>query len=280
MRRLLPFALLVSTALALSGCGNRSRSVVTEEDADLYGSSRVDLSTVVEVVLVGTIGETHAESDGYSLEVLREAVERADADVLLINATPQQWEQAQRVLGAIEGPVNAESVPDRAIGRQPELWGVAWALRDEIEVVAYGVESIDVLADRASYFASHPNGPETQSYLRAAARFQMAIIANRGEEDPLWLHSTEYLELSAEQSRWLSYHAEEDMGLGGELRVNARAAANIEDILDGRLGERVVILTPAERLYFLSGVLDARNDVRPLPAAIVFRDLRTDVAER
>jgi len=273
------FALLL-ISLLFAAWGNRSQTVTPTEERDVYESDRVDLSTVIEVVLVGTIGDTHTDSAGYSLDILREAVERADADVLLINATAEQWEQAQTVLGAIEGPVSEATIPDRALARQPELWAVAWPLRDELEVVPYGVETIEVLAERASYFAGHPNGPETQSYLRAAARLQMAIIANRGEEDPLWLHSDEYLELTSEQSRWLSYHAEESMGLGGEMRINARAAAEMLDAIDGRLGQRVVVLTPAERLYFLAGALAARTEVRPLPAAIVFRDLRTAISQR
>jgi hypothetical protein len=73
-----------------------------------------------------------------------------------------------------------------------------------------------------------------------------------------------------QESLWLSYFVEAELGLAGELRSEARHAAIMSDALTRYRGQRIAIVFDVRSRYSLEGELLVREGVDVVPAAQIF----------
>jgi hypothetical protein len=256
----LPLPLFALSLLVLVACGGAQIAPVP--DAVITPVPPSDPGGRTTVMVLGTLHEGHLRG-GYPLEVVEGVVRAFRPDVVLVELQPSEVGPALAAVDALEDPLDAAS-GSAPLSGMPELYAVVLPLRHELGYEVVGVSATDAgaIADREAYYRDAPHGPVERRYLVANATLHAATIGNEGPRDPVWLHSEEFAELVREATLWLAYFAEEAMGRGGELRLQARSAALVDAALDAASGDRVLIVYDVAARWWLEDALDVRTDVR------------------
>lgn len=227
-----------------------------------------------EVVVLPVLGRDHLRSQQWDVPALVAFIEKLGPDVLIVDATPEEVAACGSAATAEHGAdglsalLVAPSPEMVAIAeRRPELLTVVALTRWlGIELVPSGVFDDESRAQREAWFTANPFGPGSRDYMAARAAWQAAWLGRDAVNDLPFLFGSTYAELSGEASRWLSYHAEQQLGKAGELRGLAREAALVEDALLAYPDARVVVLTSHERRYFIEAAIAATFSDRILSA--------------
>lgn len=264
----LPFVASIAS-LVLAACAGATTATRPVRAIDVEPAMPSSLvSDLTTATYLGTLHERHYIAE-YSLSEVEAAVRSFRPDVVLVELPPDDVAGVCAevdALGEEAGPTTLENVWVRTL---PELYRVVIPLRHELgyDVVGISGWTPEAMADRAAYYEAWPHGPEEREYIVANAAFHAAFLRNDGWNDPTWLHGDEYMETLSDASRWLAYFAEERMGRGGALRVQARHAALLADALERYPGERVLVVFDVTARWALEPVLGAHPDVHHLSAA-------------
>ena len=214
---------------------------------------------------VGYLGTLHAAHlmSGYSLDIVEAAIRNFRPDVVLVEVPPSAMAEVLAEVDAVGEAAGPDTLQSQWIRPLPELYSVVLPLRHELryDVVPVSGWTEAAKADRDAYYMQFPHGPMEREYIIANATFHAAFLQNEGAQNVAYLHGPEYLETLTDASRWLSYYAEEAMRQGGELRVQGRHAALVEEALTAFRGQRILIVFDATSRWYLEPVVRARRDV-------------------
>ena len=250
---IVPFFAWASLGLAV-GCGGVQD--VSESD-ELDVRPGVERGPGTEVAILGTLHRGHETSTHYGLAEVEAVIRAANPDVVMLEVPPHLFPSV--VEACTGGPVTPEAAVFAT--SYPEVCEVAIPLQASMGYTMLPISgwTESVSEDREAYYATHPIGPGTREYILAQHRSQAAQLDNDMWENPAWVNGEEYLALSSDEGRWLSYFAEEDLGDAGELRLNSRHAGLMLDGIREHVGERILVMFGARHRYFLLGAAEASN---------------------
>jgi len=217
-----------------------------------------------EVVLLGTIHGTHRTSERYSLETLERTIREIDPDIVLTEIPPNRLEAALR------GFETAGRVTERRVSVFPEYTDVLFPLTRELDfrILPAAAWSAQMNQYRSRMLARIRNDPEYRREWAAhmAARRRFARALGERSDDPLFIHTRRYDEITREGFGAYDRHFNDMLGPGGWTNINEAHYALIEEALDRHRGEgkRILITFGSSHKYWFLDRLRAREDIRLL----------------
>jgi len=264
MKRLV---LTISFAFALVAAGCGGAPPVADAPTDGPADARLPAGWADSderlVTVLATLGQGHARSDAWGFDEVEAVLAYWEPDLVLVDVPPT----------SLAAAVAGDADDDVFLAMHPEVTEVVLPRAADLgyAVQAIGGATLEGLEDRQRWDADNPAGPPNRLLIAMTARLRALWIANEAENNPLWLHGDEYLEASWLYFAWLLYEVEEDLGADGELRRMARTTRAMGTILDTTDARRVLILVNPGARWFVEGMVDAREDVRRVPGASLFR---------
>lgn len=237
-----------AAALPLSGCaGDNSVSGLND------GKTRV--------TVLGTIHSTHRNSSRYSLDILREAIRRAEPDVFLTEIPPDRIEEAKRSFAEIG------EVTEPRTRVFPEYTDVVFPLSQEMDFEILGTAGwTRAIADnRRVALQAIENDParadEWAEHL-AARRNYSRELDGRGD-DPLFIHTGEYDEIVERAQAPYQRYFDADLGPGGWTQINRAHTDLINAGLDAASGKglKTLITFGSWHKYMILRSLAGRDDI-------------------
>lgn len=213
------------------------------------------------VYVLGTLHSQHKQSARYSLEILRQALRRAQPGRLLAEIPPDRIAEAYR---SFEETGEVTEPRTRVF---PEYTDVAFPLTREMDFRIIGTAGwTPALArDRAQALERIANDPARQHQWRAhqAAQREFANALRGRGDDPLFIHTPEYDALIERAQTPYQRHFDADLGAGSWTQINAAHNALINGALDemqGAGGVAVVTFGTAHK-YLILRSLAQRKDI-------------------
>lgn len=261
MQRLLLLTLLALATACGGAAANSSPTASDTPAGTLPTGIETRLSTVA---FLGTLHEVH-DRIGYPLETVEHVIRAFEPDLVLVELPPDAFDDALAQADAYAE--TGTEITERWLHDKPELYEVVLPLRHDLgyEVLPVSGWTQAAEAARDAYYFVNPHGPMERHYVIANAAFHATFLENTGFSNPTWLHGTEYLRLLTDASRWLSYYAEEQMGLGGELHVQSRHAALIEDAVRAFPGRRILVVFDTTARWYIEPVLAGIEGAQLVP---------------
>ncbi len=225
-------------------------------------------AALTKLTVLGVLHRTHRTSTAYSLDVLREAVRRAEPDVILTEIPPN------RIGEAIRGFEETGEVTEPRTKVFPEYTDVVFPLSREMDFELVGTAgwSQEIADDRAAALSAIENDPERasqwQEHREARAEYSRAVSV-RGD-DPRFIHTPEYdVAVQRAQTPYQIYF-DPDLGPGGWTKINAAHTDLINEALDAISGQglKVLVMFGAWHKYMIERSLGFRGDIErldPLP---------------
>ncbi len=254
--RISAVTLVLALGIAAVACGGASSASTTPDTLEATTQLPVLLAPQQSTVaFLGTLHEAHLRG-GYPLSVVEQTIRNFEPDLVLVELPPASFEEA-----LVDSDARAEDpshvLANRWLRNKPELYNVVLPLRTELgyDVLPVSAWTAGAQADRDAYYFEHPHGPMERYYIMANAAFHAEFLENNGFTNPQWLHESAYLDGLTAASRWLSYYAEEEMGRGGELRMQAAHAALVEDAIRAFPGRRILIVFDTTSRWYLEPVV-------------------------
>lgn len=257
------FALLALAHLAACGGAPPVADAPPDAPATAVLPAMWDAGDERLVTVLATLGRGHARSEAYGFDEVEALLDHWDPDLVLVDV-PE---------ASLAAAVAGDGADDVFLAMHPEVTEVILpsAARLGYAVQAIGAATPQGFEDRQRWDADNPAGPPNRLLIALTARLRALWLANDAENDPIWVHGDEYLEASRLYSAWLSYEVEEDLGADGELRRMARTTHRMGAILDATEAARVMVFVNPGARWFVEGAVDARDDVRRVPGAALFR---------
>ena len=227
-------------------------------------------ATHTRVMVLGAIHGQHRSSRRYSLDVLRNAVRRAQPDVILTEIPPDRIGAANRGFaetGELTEP-RARVFPEYADVVYPlstqmdfTIEGTAGWTRQIADERAAALERIENDRDRASQWAQH-----------LQARQEMTRALSGRGDDPRFIHSPEYDAIIQRGQTPYQVFFDADLGAGGWTQINAAHTGLINAALDRLSGQglRVLVIFGAWHKYMIERSLLLRGDVAKLDMRELF----------
>ncbi|QFT77482.1 hypothetical protein [Erythrobacter sp. THAF29] len=226
--------------------------------------------SLTKVTVIGAIHARHRDSRRYSLDVLREALRRAEPDIVLSELPPSQIEEARRSF-AETGEV---SVPRaRAF---PELSEAVFPLSQEMGFIVEGCAGWSrQLADNRSQrlaMIENDRARAKQWAEHQAARAEYAKAVRGRSDDPRFIHTREYDAIVQRAQTPYQVYFDPDLGPGGWTRINRAHTDLIETALNSIRGQgtKALVIFGAWHKYMIERVLMLRGDVELLDARTLF----------
>jgi len=217
-----------------------------------------------EVVVLGMVHGTHRTSESYSLDFLEAAVRAVDPDLVLTEIPPNRIEAAKRGFEA------TGRVTERRVSVFPEYTEVLFPLGREFgfEILPAAAWTEQMNDYRSAMLARIRNDP---AYRRDWARHQAArrrFARKLGDraDDPFFIHSRRYDEITREGFAYYDKYFNELLGPGGWTNINAAHYELIEEALDRNAyeGKRILVTFGASHKYWFLDKLRERDDIRLL----------------
>lgn len=213
------------------------------------------------VTVLGVLHSRHRRSESYSLDVLREAVLRADPDVILTEIPPDRIAEAKRSFA------ETGEVTEPRTKVFPEYTDVVFPLTREMDFSLVGTAgwTKELADERSAALKRIENDPERASEWREdrAARAEFfGALKGRGD-DPRFIHTSEYDVMTQRSRTPYQIYFDPDLGPGGWTSINAAHTQLICEALDaisGR-GKHALVMFGAAHKYLIERALLLRNDV-------------------
>ena len=209
----------------------------TDPQAGAHASGTDTPVTPTEVAVVGMLHSGHLDSDGFSLDVVRDLVREIDPDYWFTEIPPNRWDRARteyEATGTVEEP---------RVRRFPEYMQVLFPLSLEMsfEVIPTAGWTEPMSDFRAGYLDAYARDPnraaEWAEYQAAGAASAEALAAGGARDDPYWIHTDAYDDAYDIRMQVYARLFDADLGPGGWDAINASHWANIERALDRHRGE-------------------------------------------
>jgi hypothetical protein len=264
--RLCTVALLLA-GTALAGCGGRS----TAASPDPVDPTRLGrpaplepMQSMTTQVVFFAVVRGQRQTGWATTVALDAALREFEPDVILADCPPDAM---AAVMGGARPNPNAWPWADA-----PEVLHLLMPFAQSEDIALEGIsgETEDSVAQWHDYWARDRHGPPHRVYLLTRARAEAMLLEGMSGTDPSWMYSERVMDALEQESRWLSYFVEAELGLAGELRSEARHAAIMSDALTRYRGQRIAIVFDVRSRYSLEGELLVREGVDVVPAAQIF----------
>jgi len=227
-------------------------------------------TTKNRVIVLGMIHSGHRTSEIYSLDVLRDAIEKIDPDFVLCEIPPDRFEAARDEFAA-DGKIT-----EPRVSRFPEYVDVVFPLTKtmDFEIVPCAGWTKAMSDDRnAKLKRWATERPDETAEVNAAEAKVEAIMASEGDpNDPLYIHTDHFDELVKEALEPYDRLFNDDLGPGGWTNINKAHSALIETALDEHSGEGETILITfgAWHKYWFLEQLRLRDDIEIVDSRVFF----------
>lgn len=223
-----------------------------------------DIGKPNEVVVIGTIHGTHRSSTRYSTETLRRLIRAIAPDYVMVEIPPN------RLAAARAGFAATGRISEPRVAVFPEYTDVLFPLTREMnfEIVPVAAWSAPMNDYRNASLERLRNDPERAAdwaLYQAERRAFAEAIGGRGD-DPAFIHSAAYDEITRAGFAAYDRLFNEDLGPGGWSNINDAHLDLIERALDARQGEgkRFLITFGSSHKYRFLERLRQREDIRLL----------------
>lgn len=227
-------------------------------------------SPLTKLTVMGVIHGRHRDSRAFSLDVLRDAVRRAEPDVILTEIPPDRIDEAKR------GFAETGEVTEERTRVFPEYTDVVFPLSTEMDFTMVGTAgwTRKLADDRTAALKAIENNPARASQWaehRAARSEYSRALDGRGD-DPLFIHTPEYDVLVQRAQTPYQIYFDPDLGPGGWTRINAAHTGLINAALDTISGQglRALVMFGAWHKYMIERSLLPRGDVEMQDARALF----------
>ncbi|MEP2736819.1 MAG: hypothetical protein ABJP34_11040 [Erythrobacter sp.] len=235
---------LAGASLTLAGCGGRTAK-----------------SGTTKVTVLGTSHSKHRTSTRYSLDILREAVRRAEPDIILTEIPPDRIAEAKR------GFAETGEVTEPRTRVFPEYTDVIFPLSKEMPFEFVGTagwtqEIADNRQAALKKINEDPARADQWAEHLAARRTYSREIAGRGD-DPLFMHTDAFDKLVERAQAPYQRYFDADLGTGGWTQINEAHTGLIGAALDTISGQglNVLITFGSWHKYMIKRALLQRDDV-------------------
>ncbi|MEP3050117.1 MAG: hypothetical protein ABJP48_02495 [Erythrobacter sp.] len=244
----------IATSIPAMGCAQASNNSGSK-------ANRVSRSGVTQLTVLGVIHSNHRNSRAYSLDVLQQAVRRAQPDVILTEIPPDRIAEAKR------GFAETGEVTESRTRVFPEYTDVVFPLSREMdfEIVATAGWTIDIHNNRRDALQRIENDPARVSQWAehlAARRQYSRDLRGRGD-DPLFIHTSEYDAFVERAQTPYQTHFDADLGAGGWTQINRAHTDLINAELDKITGQglNALITFGSWHKYMILRSLAGRDDI-------------------
>ena len=233
------------------------------------------VATSNRVVVLGMIHAGHRTSESYSSARLEQAVRRIAPAYVLCEIPPDRLPEAAQQfqdVGRISEP---------RVSRFPEYVDVLFPLTRELdfEIVPCAAWTQSMADQRTALLRewrqTRPQEMAEMDAVQAAADQLLAVEsarAGRTADDPLFIHTARYDELTRQGLSAYDRLFSDDLGPGGWTHINRAHYQLIADALDRHSGEGVTVLVMfgAGHKYWILDQLRTRDDIELLDARDFF----------
>ncbi|MEM9501137.1 MAG: hypothetical protein AAF941_04760 [Pseudomonadota bacterium] len=225
---------------------------------------------LTKVTVIGVIHRTHRRSRTYSLDVLREAVRRAEPDVILTEIPPD------RIAKAKSSFAETGEVTESRTRVFPEYTDVVFPLSREMDFELVGTAgwTQTIADDRGAALKQIENDPARASQWaeHQAARAEYSRALNGRGDDPRFIHTLEYDVLVQRAQTPYQVYFDRDLGSGGWTQINAAHTDLINSALNSISGQglRALVMFGSWHKYTIERSLLLRSDIERLDALDLF----------
>ncbi|CAK9042090.1 Ribosomal protein L11 methyltransferase (L11 Mtase) [Durusdinium trenchii] len=203
----------------------------------------------------------HKTSDRYSLAYLKRLIEKIDPDYVITEIPPD------RLADAATGFANDGVVTEERVARFPEYVDVLFPLTKTLDfkiipAAAWTAPMADYRRDALKRIENDPTRAKDWRDYRAALEAMNQAIGD-ASDDPMFIHSAEYDEITKQGLGPYATLFAEDLGRGDWESINKAHYALISAALDHHQYEhaRILIMFGAGHKYWFLGQLNLRNDI-------------------
>lgn len=220
-------------------------------------------ASVTEVAVLSMIHGRHRTSERWSLDAVRETIERYRPDVILPEIPPDRWERIWSEY-AEKGTIS-----DSRVRVFPEYVDVLLPLKVrlgfEVEpAAAWTQEMNDLRRARLAAFNDDPRFSDRRDAYQAAVKAAEAQDTDHitDSDDPRVIHSDLYNSLTKIALTPYDEHLNDWIGPGGWTNINVAHYQLIDEAIRRHPGKRILITYGAGHAYWFLEQLRARDDIR------------------
>ena len=247
---------ILGSLAAATGVSAASQSLASCSPSETHSDG-----PLTKVTVFGVVHRTHRTSTAFSLDVLREAVRRAEPDVILTEIPPDRIAEAKRSFA------ETGEVTEPRTRVFPEYTDVVFPLSREIdfEIVGTAGWTQQIADERGAALKAIENDPARDSqweeHQSARAAYSRAV-SGRGD-DPRFIHTPEYDVLVQRAQTPYQIYFDPDLGPGGWTKINAAHTDLINSALDSITGQglNALVMFGAWHKYMIERSLAFRGDI-------------------
>lgn len=201
-----------------------------------------------EVAVLGAIHGDHRTSESWGIEELRGVLRAYRPDAVLCEIPPDRLDQALAEFAA------TGVVAEARVRRFPELTDAVFPLQEELgyAIVPCAAWTQDMADRRREQLSAWETArPEDSAAVDAGFASINAFVGARGaEDDPRLIHTNAYDEAVRRGMQPYADLFGEELGDGSWEQINAAHWALLDEALDARPGQRVLIVFGAWHKYW------------------------------
>jgi len=215
-----------------------------------------------EVAVIGTMHSGHRSSDVYSLAVLEQMIRDLDPNAVLVEIPPARLAAAAAQFAA------TGEITEPRVRVFPEYTDVLFPLQAELgfEIVACAGWTEEMNNERrAKMQVLRTERPEESTRINEAQNAAGKAHAELGDpNDPRVIHTVAYDEIVRTGMTPYDELWNDGIGLGVWTNINIAHWSLLEEAIDARPGQRVVITFGSWHKHWFNDRLREREDVRLL----------------
>lgn len=246
--------LTLIACLCILGCSNTDKK---------ESEKRPESDTKNEVLVLGTLHDSHLTQAQFSVDVLRGLIQRIQPDIILTEIPPDRFPIAMKEFQ------ETNTISEPRVERFVEYTEVIFPLSKSmnytmIPTAGWTKEMAEARSKKLSEISENPARAEEWSQLMEARERTKKLLAGSGKQfDPYWINSNAYDEIAEIELSVYNKLFNEELGLGGWDNINVAHYSHIEKALETykNQGKRVLITYGAAHKGWFLRELRKRDDI-------------------
>lgn len=232
--------------------------------ASCQTSSKEQIDTRNEVLVLGMIHSGHRTQPEFSIDVLTKLVRDIKPDVILTEIPPDRFPTAMREFK------ETDSIKESRVVRFPEYVDVIFPLTKEMDfdiipTAGWTREMADERSEKLRAISQDSSRTEDWKKYQIANKLADSLLEATGKRyDPYWINSDEYDDLAEVRLSVYNDLFNEELGLGGWDNINEAHFSYIAKALDSLTNQnkRVLITYGAGHKGWFLRALKKRDDIK------------------